>query len=151
MSKVQVFVSFDCEHDKGLYELLREQSRSAGSPFDVSGGSERMSQAPGWGENARRRIGGVDQVIVICGEHTEESAGVLAELAIVKEVQKPYFLLWGRREVMCTKPAGSKPADGMYSWTQQIVTDQIAINVRNKDTDATAKTLSTAARKVSPA
>lgn len=144
MSKVQVFVIFDYEHDRNLYERLREQSKSAGSVFAVSGGSEKPSDAPLWSENARRRIGEVDQVIVMCGEHTEGAKAVGAELEIVKEAQKPYFLVWGRRELMCTKPVGCKPADGMYSWTQQIISDQIAINVRSKDTEATARTLSTA-------
>ena len=51
--------------------------------------------------------------------------GVFAELKIAQEQQKPYILLWGRRQTMCTKPAGAKPSDGMYSWTMPILLDQV--------------------------
>ena len=78
----------------------------------------------------RRQIGKADGVIVICGEHTEDSAQVSAEIRIAQEEHKPYFLLWGRREVMCTKPAGAKPGDGMYSWTSTILHDQIVTTLR---------------------
>jgi hypothetical protein len=48
---------------------------------------------------------------------------------------------------MCTKPIGAKPAEGMCSWTGQILQDQIALTVRNARADATAETLRNAIRK----
>ena len=47
-------------------------------------------------------------MIVICGEHTEASPGMSAEIRIAQEEKTPYFLLWGRRESLCTKPTGAK-------------------------------------------
>ena len=95
----------------------------------------------------RRRIREADQVIVICGKHTEASTRVGAELLIAQEEETPYFLLWGRREIMCTKPIGAKPAEGMYSWTGQILHDQIALTFRKAQTDAAAETVRDAARR----
>jgi len=70
---------------------------------------------------------------VICGEHTEESMSVSAELRIAQDEQKPYFLLWGRRASMCTKPVGAKNADGMFSWTWAILRNQIIMTLRNAE------------------
>ena len=50
-------------------------------------------------------------------------------------------MLWGRREVMCAKPVGAKPAEGMYSWTRQILQDQIAFAARKLQSDAAADAL----------
>lgn len=147
MSKIDVFVSFDTGNDEELYELLLAQSRTPNSGFRVLGGSEHPSATEVWGERVRRRIREVDQVIVICGEHTKAAMGVSAELRIAQEERKPYFLLWGRRDVMCTKPVGAKSSEGMFSWTLQILQGQIAFMLRDARADATAKALRNAAPK----
>ena len=144
-SKIRVFVSFDIENDGELYKQLRVQSKSSG--FAVSGGSERVTSMDVWSESVRRRIRDADQMIIICGEHTRASTSVSAELRIAREEGTPYFLLWGRREIMCTKPVGAKPVEGMYSWTQQILQDQIAINSRKVRADAKAEIARAANRK----
>ena len=149
MSEVHVFVSFDLEHDEDLYELLVAQSRTPSSGFAVLGGSKRSIPAYLATESVRRRIREADQVIVLCGEHTEASLRVSAELRIAQEEGTPYFLVWCRRDLMCTKPSGVKPSDGMYSWTRQILQDQIALNLRNARADAKAETLRNATRKSS--
>ena len=138
MSTVDVFVSFDVEHDTDLYELLLEQSRAPGSGFTICDCSELSTAACLDTESLRRRIREVDQVILICGEHTEESASVSAELAIAQEEETHYFLLWGRRESMCTKPRGAKTAEGMYGWTRQVLRDQMAVKSRKEAADAAA-------------
>ena len=138
MSGVHVFVSFDIEHDEDLYELLLAQSRSPSSGFAVSGGSRRSTTASLATEGVRRRIREADQVIVICGEHTEASTSVSAELQMAQEEQTPYILLWGRRDSMCTKPSGAKTAEGMYSWTRQVLQDQITFVSRKAAADAAA-------------
>lgn len=147
MSKVLIFVSFDIEHDEDLYEVLLAQSRTPASGFTVSGGSKRSSDTELESESLRRRIRESDQVIVICGKDTEASTCVSAELLIAQEERTPYFLLWGRREIMCTKPIGAKPAEGMYSWTRQILQDQIALTYRKAQSDAAAQTIRSATRK----
>jgi hypothetical protein len=147
MKEIHVFVSFDIEHDRELYELLLAQSRNPSSGFAVLGASERSADTDAWSETVRRRIRQADQVIVICGEHTEASTRVSAELRIAQEERTPYFLLWGRRALMCTKPIGAKPAEGMYSWTKQILQDQITLTLRKARADATAESVRLATRK----
>ena len=126
----EVWVSFDCEHDAELYEELLEQSRLSGSGFVVCGGSQPFRDGEAWEKRARLRIDAAEHLIVICGEHTSDAEGVCAELRIAREQATPYLLLWGRREIMCAKPTGTKPSDGMYSWTAQIIRDQLALAAR---------------------
>ena len=147
MSTINIFVSFDLEHDRELYELLLVQSKRPSSNFVIFGGSERSTAMDFWSEKARRQIREADQVIVICGEHTETSMSVSTELRIAQEERKPYILLWGRREIMCTKPSGAKPADGIYSWTRQILEDQIVLTARLTTADAAAEIQRNANRK----
>ena len=139
MNQIQVFVSFDIEHDRELFEELRTQSSSSG--FNVLSCSERHTATDVWNERARRRIRNADQVIFICSKYTESSASMSAEIRIAQQEQTPYFLLWGRREIMCTKPLGAKTAEGMYIWSQQVLQDQIAITSRSTRTDEIAETL----------
>ena len=138
MIKVNIFVSFDLDHDADLYDLLLKQSANASLGFEVSGRSKASALKEPEGAGLRRRIREADQVIVICGEHTDASKGVFAELRIAQEEQKPYFLLWGRPDSMCTKPAGAKSSEGMYSWTSQILQDQITLTTRNVHWETTA-------------
>ena len=131
MSDVRVFLSFDVDHDLDLGERLCEQSRRGSSGFQVSARSAGGTVTDRWCETVRRRIRDADEVIVICGEHTEDSIRVSSELRIVQEEQKPYFMLWGRRERMCTMPARATRSGCMYSWTWQILLQQIAETLRN--------------------
>ena len=147
-NKVQVFVSFDIERDGELFEELRTQSSSSG--FEVLSCSERQSATDVWSESVRRRIRDADQVIFICSEHTDESASMSAELRIAQQERTPYFLLWGRREIMCTKPVGAKPLEGMYNWTRQILQDQITFTSRRTGADVAAEIQRNATRKSSP-
>jgi hypothetical protein len=131
MSDVRIFTSFDHDHDNDLCERFLEQSRRARSGFAVAGRSENGTMDPSWEERARRRIRGAEEVVVICGEHTADSPRVSTELRIAQEEHKPYFLLWGRRETMCTRPAAARPSDCMYSWTREVLSEQIAATLRS--------------------
>ena len=141
MNKIEVSVSFDIEHDGELYKELLAQSRTPGSGFAVLSGSEHFNATEGWSDRVRHRTRRADQVIVICGEHTDEAIGVSTELRIAQEQQKPYFLLWGRRDTMCTKPLAAKPSDGMYSWTSEIINEQIAGLTRQAHREETARAM----------
>jgi hypothetical protein len=131
MANVRIFMSFDPDNDADLHDLLLEQSRKQSSGFEISARSDGATMTDHWDERVRRQISQADEVIVICGEHTGSSVRVSAELRIAQEEKKPYFLLWGRRDRMCTKPVGSKRDDSMYSWTWQILQDQIVTTLRN--------------------
>ena len=65
----------------------------------------------------------------------------------------PYFLLWGRRELMCTKPISAKNDDGIYSWTPQILADQLVVTMRrgNWPDGAASMRRPSAVRRPSPA
>ena len=124
--RVRVFVSFDRDHDDRLCTILLEQFRLDTSGFEVVGCSDRLLETGLWNEELRRCIGEADQFIAICGEHTECSPSMFAELPIAQEERTPYTLLWGQRGLMCTKPIGAEPADSMYSWPPQILLERLA-------------------------
>jgi len=130
MDRVRVFTSFDLVHDHDLKQRLLEESLKTDSGFEILGCSEPGELTDLQNERVRRRIDDADQVIFLCGAHTDDSMQVGVEISIAQKEQKPYFLLWGRREVMCTRPIGARPGDSMYSWTSSIVRDQIAIKLR---------------------
>jgi MTH538 TIR-like domain (DUF1863) len=122
--KIRVFASYDPESDGDLCDLLIGQAALTGARFEVSAQSNGRFRING--EAAlRRAIRESDHVIVLCGEHTDCSESVGTELRIAKEEERPYLLLWGRRERMCTKPLTAKPADAMYSWTSEILEHQL--------------------------
>jgi hypothetical protein len=139
MTKIHVFVSFDLNHDEDLCNLLLEQSERPSLGIEVLGCSKARSVNDAPGEGVRRQIRQADEVIVICGEHTGDSFRVDAELRIAQEEQKPYFLLWGRRERMCSKPSAAKRDEGMYCWTPEILQSQIVQALRTARWDRTAR------------
>lgn len=131
MTRTRIFLSYDDEHDADLSMRLLEHSRRPGSSFEImaSGRSERTQRA--FGTDSRLEIRAADEVVVLCGELTHESVAVELELSIAQEEQKPYMLLWGRRERMCTKPKGALNTDAMYSWTREFLESQITTTLRN--------------------
>jgi len=117
MAKTRVFTAFDFDHDEDLRNLLVGQSKNEDSPFEMADWSVREPLSGDWRKKVRERIRRVDQVIVMCGEHTDSCTGVCAELEITQEEDKPYFLLAGRRELNNKKPKTAKSSDKMYNWT----------------------------------
>ena len=122
-------MSFDLEHDRDLHDRLVQQARKP-APFAIANRSEGGEMTEAWRERVRDRISHSDEVVVICGEHTDESPQMSAELKIAQEQHKPYVLLWGRRDSMCKKPRSARPDDGMYSWTPSILEHQLAFSLR---------------------
>lgn len=125
ISPIRIYVSFDGEHDADLHERLRAESEQRNPEFELSGHSQGGAMTEAWLASCRRRIRAADEVLVICGEHTDSCERVAAELRVAQEEKTPYLLVWGRRERMCTKPTTAKPADGMYSWTWEFLQGQI--------------------------
>ena len=124
MTSVRVFLSFDLEHDRDLHDLLLAQSKRRES-FAISNRSEGGAVDAPWIARVRTRIAASDEVVVICGERTDESSRMNAELRIAQEEKKPYVLLWGRRDVMCKKPRSARLDDGMYKWTAELLEHQL--------------------------
>ncbi len=138
---VRVYASCDLEHDGDLLNLLLAQAAEAASGFDVTATSTVSTADKGGEERLRAVIRSVDQVIVICGEHTEGSYPVSIEVRVAQEEKCPYLLLWGRRRPMCQKPSTAKPADPMYSWTPDVIAQQILQIRRRHDVDDEAARL----------
>jgi len=130
MTRIRIFISFDGEHDADLHQQLYAQSTRPGSVFEFLAHSQGGVMSEAWTASSRSRIRAADQVVVICGEHTNASPRVAAELRIAQEEGKAYLLLWGRRELMCTKPEGAKPADAMYSWDREILESEMSAKLR---------------------
>jgi len=70
-----------------------------------------------WKQKVRGRISRADVVCVLCSTTTHTATGVEVELAIAKELKKPYFLLCGYKDKVCTKPRNADSSDKMYDWT----------------------------------
>ncbi len=117
MAKQRAFISFDYDHDEDLRTMLAGQAKHPDSPFEFADRSIKEPLSGDWKEKVRRRMANIDVVIVICGEWTHTARGVAAELTIAREELKPYFLLAGRSDKICTKPASARDTDKIYRWT----------------------------------
>jgi hypothetical protein len=117
VAATRVFTSFDFDHDADLRNLLVGQAKLPDSPFEIADWSVREPQTGDWQEKIRTRIRQVNQVAVICGLYTHTATGVAAEVRIAREEDRPYFLLWGRKEGTCMKPTSALATDKLYTWT----------------------------------
>ncbi len=117
MAAKRTFISFDFDHDEDLRNLLAGQSAHPNTPFEIKDRSLKEPLVGDWKEKVRRRMANIDLVIVICGEYTYWAQGVAAELAIARETNTPYFLLWGRNGKSCLAPTTALSSDKIYNWT----------------------------------
>ena len=117
MPMKRAFISFDFDHDEELRNALVGQAKNSDSPFEIADWSVRERIESNWKEQVRNRIRRADLTIVICGEHTNQAKGVAAELTITQEEGKPYFLLRGRPDKPCHKPAMARSSDKIYKWS----------------------------------
>ena len=113
------FISFDYDNDKDVYGSLLAQSEDPQLAFHVSEWSVKEPIDEKWKEEVRDRIRRTNLSIVICGEHTHQADGVAAEVTIMREEGKPYFLLKGRKKKTCKKPRTSLRSDKIHKWTQK--------------------------------
>lgn len=117
VAKSRVFVSFDYDHDVDLKTLLIGQAKNTDTPFDIADWSIKEHIRGDWKEKVRAKLKKVDQVVVICGSHTQSATGVSAEVKLAQEEKIPYFLLKGRANSTCYKPKAAKTSDKLYKWT----------------------------------
>jgi hypothetical protein len=129
VTDVRIHLSFDLEHDRDLHDRLLAQAKRQ-TAFAISSRSEAGEMTHAWTERVRDRISQADEVVVICGEHTDESPRVSVELEIARAQKKPYVLLWGRRDSMCKKPRSARADDGIYVWTPAMLEHQLAYALR---------------------
>ena len=126
MGKIRVYTCFDVAHDQDLRDRFAREARRPDSPFEVADCSRASDAATAEGRLAlRARIQQVDEVVVLCGEHTDTAECASASVEIARQEDKPYFLLWGRSECACRKPRAARSLDGMYIWTWDMVKSRI--------------------------
>lgn len=113
----KVFISFDYDHDADLKTMLVGQAKNPDSPFEIADYSVKEPLTGDWKKKVKDKIRLVGIVIVICGEYTNSATGVKAEVEIAQELEKDYFLLWGRSDTTCVKPSSAKISDKLYKWT----------------------------------
>ena len=113
----RVFTSFDFDHDDNLRYALVGQANNPNSPFEIADASVRRHLHGDWEKQVRNRIKRADLVIVMCGEHTHKAEGVAIEVKIAQEEGKPYFLLRGHKDRVCTKPTSARSDDEIHEWT----------------------------------
>ena len=117
LSTKSVFISFDYDNDQDLRGNLVAQAKKPESPFSITDWSVKEPITDNWRKKVRDLIRRTDLTIVICGAHTHDATGVAAEVTIVREECKPYFLLKGRRNKTCTRPRSARRRDKIHKWT----------------------------------
>ena len=120
------FISFDYDKDKDLRGDLVEQAGRSDSPFSITDWSVKEPYDERWREKVRDLIGRTDLTIVICGERTHQAKGVEAEVTMVQQAGKPYFLLKGRRSKTCTRPKSAPKRKKIHPWTWPTLKELIA-------------------------
>ncbi len=126
MAKKSAFISFDYDNDKDIYGSLLAQSENPNLAFSISDRSLKEPVTEKWKEKVRAHIRRADLTIVLCGEHTDQADGVAAEVTIIHEESKPYFLLKGRKRKSCKKPRNARKTDEMHKWKQKNLKKLIA-------------------------
>lgn len=116
-TKRRVFISFDFDNDGGAKIMLAGQAKLADSPFDFKDSSVKEHLTGDWKAKVRGRMDNIDVVIILCGEQTNNAAGVAAELDIAREKGKEYFHLAAYSDKNCYLPRTAKPEDKLYQWT----------------------------------
>ena len=97
--KKKVFVSFDFDNDKILKEFIIGQSRLPDSPFEVADWSMK-EEAPlrSWENEARNRVKRSNVIIIMVGPSTYRASGVLKEVRMAREANKPIHQIIGYRD-----------------------------------------------------
>jgi hypothetical protein len=96
MAKTKVFVSYDFDNDKTLYDFIIGQAVLADSPFGVSDHSlKEAAPERDWEIKARLAISRADKFIVMLGSKTRYAPGVKKEVAMAKSLGKTRFQIIG--------------------------------------------------------
>ena len=114
-SKKRVFVSFDFDNDRVLKDFIIGQSHLPDSPFEVIDCSlKEAAPMKTWEDQARAAIKSSDLVIVMVGEQTHEAPGVLKEVAIARDEDKPIVQIIGYKDgdYIAVPDAGR-----LYAWS----------------------------------
>lgn len=117
LANSRVFISFDYDSDSDLKRLLVGQAKNPDTPFEISDWSVKEHISGDWKKKVKSRLTRVDQMVIICGHHTNAAAGVAAEVELAQDERLPYFLLHGRANGTVYKPKTARSTDKIYDWT----------------------------------
>jgi hypothetical protein len=96
MAKTKVFVSYDFDNDKILYEFIIGQAKLPDSPFEISDHSlKEAAPERDWEIKARAAINRAEKFLVMLGPKTRFASGVKKEVAIAKNLEKTRFQIIG--------------------------------------------------------
>lgn len=113
--KTRVFVSFDFDHDQRLKTFILAQAKNADSPFEIENWSlNEPAPERTWRQKAKTRIARADVVLVMVGPATYKAPGVLAEIAIAKELGVAVRQVIGYRN---STPRPVPGAGRLYRWS----------------------------------
>jgi hypothetical protein len=115
VAKTKVFVSYDFDNDKTLYEFIIGQAILPDSPFEVSDHSlKEAAPERDWEIKARAAINRADKFIVMLGSKTRWAPGVKKEIAMAKDLGKTRFQIIGYRDG--SRDWAVPDAGSVYSW-----------------------------------
>jgi hypothetical protein len=115
MAKTKVFVSYDFDNDKTLYDFIIGQAKLPDSPFEVSDHSlKEAAPERDWETKARAAISRSDKFIVMLGSKTRSASGVQKEVAMAKSLLKTRFQVIGYRDG--SRDWAVPDAGVTYSW-----------------------------------
>jgi hypothetical protein len=116
MPKARVFVSYDFDNDKTLYDFIIGQSKLPDSPFEVTDHSlKEAAPERDWEVKARASISRAEKFIVMLGPKTRYASGVKKEVAIAKSLGKTRFQIIGYRDG--SRDWALPDAGATYSWS----------------------------------
>jgi len=96
MAKKKVFVSFDFDNDKTLKEFIIGQAKLQDAPFEVMDFSLKEAvPEKEWLAKAHTAIARSEVFIVMLGSKTKNAPGVLKEVKIANDLEKPKFQIIG--------------------------------------------------------
>jgi hypothetical protein len=96
VSQTKLFVSFDFDNDQTLRDLIIGQAKLPDSPFEVQDYSlQEAAPEKEWEAKARTAISRSDKFVVMLGPKTIDAPGVLKEVAMALELEKPRFQIIG--------------------------------------------------------
>ena len=114
MVKKRVFISFDFDNDKKLKDFIVGQSRLPDSPFEIIDTSlKEAAPMKTWEDKARLAIKRSDVVLVMVGPQTYRAPGVLKEVGMARQENKPIFQVIGYKDGNYTPVPN---AGRLYSW-----------------------------------
>jgi hypothetical protein len=115
MAKTKVFVSYDFDNDKPLYDFIIGQAKLPDSPFEVIDHSlTEAAPEKNWEAKARAAISRADKFIVMLGPKTKNAPGVKKEVAMAMDLLKTRFQIIGYKDG--SRDWAVPDAGSTYSW-----------------------------------